>query len=131
MVELDAPRVTSWSSEIEERSHPLAEELELLDRLADGPQEHALDARLGVAREPLRTLLRRPDEKPVTDLLGRPPERRGHPLVEDATGADRIVLDPEHHRGERVREGLRVLAVEGELLRSRAHESTNPSGLVL
>ena len=70
------------------------------------------------------------DEQPVTDLLGCPPERQGHPLVEDAAGADRIILDAEHHRGERVR------AVSGSLpwrscSRSRAHDPTNPSGLVL
>src|SRR6185436_18494423 len=105
----------SWSSEIEQRRYPLAEELELLERIADGPQEHALDARLGEAGKPIRARLRRGDQQPFAELLRGPPERGRHPLLEDAAGARRVVLDAEHHRGERVRERLGILAVLRQL----------------
>ena len=77
----DTGRITSRSSEIEQRRHPLAEELELLDRISDGPQEQPLDPGLGVAGETLRARLRRRDQQPFAELLDGPPERGRHPLL--------------------------------------------------
>ncbi len=102
-------RVAPWIRRDQARrsgATPLAESLELLDGLADRPQEDAVDSRLRVLREPLGAPLRRPSVRAGPNADHQPAARQQVDRGEALRQGDGSAND-----GERDRRGDGHLAV--------------------
>ena len=114
----------------DERHHALPKQLELPALVAERPDEDTLDSRLGKRGQALGTHFRRTDRQELLpQLVERSVEHGREDVREEPLGVPTLLGDVQPHRGEPVREAVRLLPAPApaQLRGKRGRDETPPA----